>query len=490
MLAPAPIGASCRFPKPKNDQPLHLALDARRFRVAGAQPFVSNYLQQLDGYLDADLDVELQPLQQKFTTKGQIAFTEGTIQTPFVADEFHDVAFRITMSPDGTAKLENFIAHPVAGEIEGSASAHFEGIEFKGAEANFEIPKSKNIELAVAGLSFGNVYGSTSLTVRSQPTNVAGIDGKPLSGMVVNVDVPAMNAQLPGIPSGDVQKLEKPEGVAIGMDKAGRFVALPLDGTDLGPVDPTPKGPPTTAPTVINLNLGNIEVAVANLADVTVGGKPKITLGDTVQMDGKIVVKRGTLDLQGKEFNVDNGVVTFDPNSDPGNPQVVARASWVAQDNTKVIAEFVGPVQTGKVELRSEPALSKNEVLSLLLFGRVEGMGAQANGTGASGAESAGLAVAGGAATQGLTQAMRGLTGLKAQARIDSSTSNPRPEIQVQVGKNVTVGFQTVLGTPPFSNPDRFYGKFGWTFAANWQLVATVGSSYSSLLDAIWNYRY
>ncbi len=477
------------FPVPTNTDALHIALDAKNFRVAAIQPFVAAYLQQLDGYLDADLDVEVQPRAQTFATKGQVVFSKGLVQTPYVADEFHDVAFRIVVTPDGTAKLENFIARPVEGEIQGSAAVHFAGIEFKNAEARFEIPKRKSIQLAVAGLSLGQVYGSVKMNARTQPTAMKDSAGKPLRGMLVDISVPNLNAELPGIPSADVQKLGRAPDVRVGVMRAGRFVALPLDGSDL--VDETDDAvAKVTAPTVLRIDVGNVDFAVGKLAKVSVGGKPVITVGEEATVEGQIQVKSGWVDVQGKRFTVESGVVTFGgKGTDPSNPVVVARAGWTAQDQTRVIAEYIGPVKTGKVELRSEPPLPKSEVLSLVLFGTANGMGTGPS-SGQSGTEQAGVAVAGGAATEGLGQAVSGLTGLQAQARIDTSNTNPRPELEIQVAKNVTIGYQQVLGTPPVSQPDTSYGKFAWAFAPNWSLVTTIGNKYSTLLDAIWRYRY
>ena len=342
----------------------------------------------------------------------------------------------------------------------------------------------------MAGLSLGQVYGSAKMNARLQPTTVKGVDGKPLNGMLVDINVPNLNAELPGIPSADVQKLERATDVKVGVIRGGRFVSLPLDGTDLDVETEDTDAKVASAPTVLQINVGNVDFAVGQLAKVSVGGKPKITLGDEAVVDGQIQVKNGWVDVQGKKFTVESGVITFGgEGTDPANPVVVARAGWTAQDQTHVIAEYIGPVNTGKVELRSEPPLPKSEVLSLVLFGTADGMGSGPS-SGQSGTSQAGVAVAGGAATQGLGQAVSGLTGLQAQARIDTSNTNPRPELEVQVAKNITVGYQHVLGTPPVSQPDTEYGKFSWAFAAHWSLVATIGSKYSSLLDAIWRYRY
>ena len=41
-------------------------------------------------------------------------------------------------------------------------------------------------------------------------------------------------------------------------------------------------------------------------------------------------------------------------------------AKWKAPDDTWIYADFVGPVQTGKVNLRSDPPRSREEILSLI----------------------------------------------------------------------------------------------------------------------------
>lgn len=476
-------------PRPRHDSAVHIALDASKFRVAAAQPFVSSVLQQLDGKLDADLDVELKP-QGKFSTKGQLVFSEGVIQTPFIADEFRDVSFRVVVTPDGVAKLERFIAHPTDGEIQGSASARFEGTTFKGAEAQFKIPKQKSLELAVAGLSLGQIHGDVKLAASLAPTTMKDAEGKALERMTLDVNVPNLSIAMPGIPSADVQKLERPADLRVGTMRNGQFVPLALDGADLTPEEPVEAGPARSAPTVIQVNLANVDIKVGDLAQVSLNGKPKITLADPLVVEGQINLKNGSVDVQGKKFAVESGVVTF-AGTDPSNPTVVARAAWSAQDQTRVIAEYVGPVKTGKVELRSEPPRPKNEVLALVLFGNAEGMGAKGGGTGPGAGGQAGMAVAGQlGAAQGLGQAMTGLTGFQTQARVDTSTNNPRPELEVQVSQTASIGFQQVLGTPPVSEPDTSYGKFSWRFAAHWSLVTTFGNRYSTLLDAIWRYRY
>jgi translocation and assembly module TamB len=145
-------------------------------------------------------------------------------------------------------------------------------------------------------------------------------------------------------------------------------------------------------------------------------------------------------------------------------------------------------LKTGKVTLRSEPAHTKSEILSLILFGTTDGGGA---GSSSSPAGTA-VGVAGGVATQGLNKALDDMTGLDITTRIDTSDSaNPRPELEVRVARDVTVAVAHVLGVPPpGTNPDLNLATIDWRFLRNWSLDTTVGDQGSSMLDLIWQYRY
>src|SRR5262249_36348474 len=162
---------------------------------------------------------------------------------------------------------------------------------------------------------------------------------------------------------------------------------------------------------------------------------------------------------------------------EPANPVVLATAAWTSEDGTKVYADFVGPVKTGKLELRSEPAKPKSEILQLLVFGTSDtatapfSPGSPSSTTGAGGTTSGSAAVAAGAvggavAAQGLTAAIDDLTGVQAVATVDTShADNPRPELEVQVAREVSVRFAHVIGTPPIYQPDTNFASLDWRFS-------------------------
>jgi translocation and assembly module TamB len=238
----------------------------------------------------------------------------------------------------------------------------------------------------------------------------------------------------------------------------------------------------------------------AHLADVEVvrGTEVKIDLdgrvnvvnrGGAAQVTGQIHLKHGgLLDVQGKKFTVEDGTVTL-VGADPANPEVVVKASWTAPDGTVVYATFNGPLKTGKVTLSSEPTLPQQEIVELLLFGTADGTQAQTpSGTPANSA----IGTAGGEAAQPLNHAL-GQLGLGAvTANIDTTqAANPRPEVEVQIAKDISVQLAVVLGQPPPGvNPDHTLLTVDWRFLTKWSLASTVGDAGTTIFDLLWQRRY
>jgi len=196
----------------------------------------------------------------------------------------------------------------------------------------------------------------------------------------------------------------------------------------------------------------------------------------------------GFLDVQGKKFEIESGTVTF--TGAPNNPTAEITAGWSAPEGTRVYADFVGPIKTGKVNLRSEPARSKSEIFAIIMYGSdqdaSEGQGQAADTT----TQMAGMG--GGLATQGLNKAIRGLTGSDfATVRVDTSSSaNPRPEIEFQIARRISLQLATVFGQLPLDRPDRNFASINWRFKRNWSAQTTVGDQGSSTVDLIWQRRY
>lgn len=98
-------------------------------------------------------------------------------------------------------------------------------------------------------------------------------------------------------------------------------------------------------------------------ADLQVGG-------DTTdpRVVGTITSVRGQLGLLGRRFDVTSGTLRFDGSQ--GNMPYLSLTARAEANDITAIAEVTGPATTPSIELRSEPALPRDEVLSRVLFGQ------------------------------------------------------------------------------------------------------------------------
>src|SRR5262249_41031614 len=152
-------------------------------------------------------------------------------------------------------------------------------------------------------------------------------------------------------------------------------------------------------------------------------------------------------------------------------------------------ADFIGRAKTGKILLRSEPPRPQNEILALILFGTAEGAnpGPAPAGSKPGGGETAAIGLGGGLVAQGLTEAIDDVTGIRAQARIDTTqANNPRPEIDFQIARNVSLELAHVIGDPPVSQPDRNYATIDWRVSRMWSIETTFGDRGRALVDVVW----
>ncbi len=466
-----------------SSQPGVASLSARQLRAGLLLPFVSGLFAGLDGRIDADARVVLDPGTQALRPQGTVELKDGDFELITLGGEFTDAAAKLTLTPDGLIRVENAVAHGVSGRVEAAASARIAGLAFAGGRATVQIPKNAPIPVVFDGVQVGTMDGHFDVAAGEAP------DRKSLD---VTVGVPSLHMQLPVSRTHDVQALGDLEGVTTGVLRGpSDFVEVPLDATFASAgVGPPPK------PIKIALRLGgDVEVSRGNDLDVRLEGQPIVTIAQDVRVTGQIRLLRGTIDIYGKPFDIENGAVTFVVGDDPSNPQVVLTAGWTAQDGTRVYADFVGPLKTGKVTLRSEPALaSQNDILSLILFGTTE-----ADTTDANQQASTFAGAAGGAATAPINRALSGVNraldnlGLAGgiTTKIDTSQTNPRPEVELQIARDISLQVAWVLGVPPpGTNPDSTLVTLNWRFLRKWSLETTVGDAGTSILDLIWQHRY
>ncbi|HEX3596556.1 MAG TPA: translocation/assembly module TamB domain-containing protein, partial [Polyangiaceae bacterium] len=447
--------------------------NAQHFRLQVLQPFVQGIVADLDGRVDADAHFEAAAAHGTPKLSGSVVIDQTTFELTATGQELHDVHAKIQARPDGTLRADDVRAQGLTGSLKATGEATLDGLNLKRATLNASIPDSDPFPISIQGQSLARASGTFKLEAVPAPAK---------NEIDVAVTVPTANVDMLDKPTHELQELDHDVHVRVGYHRTPKeFVVVPLERPAR---TATSDEPPTTL--IATVKLGDIQIRRGTDLRVRLDGQPKITVGETTVLSGEIHLKSGYIYVQGKKFEIENGTISFI--GEPDNPNVVVTAGWTAPEGTRVYADFVGPLKTGKVTLRSEPAHTKSEILSLILFGTTDGQGTSSG----SSPETTAASVGGGIATQGLNKALDDMTGLDITTRIDTSdSSNPRPELEVRVARDVTVAVSHVLGVPPpGTNPDLNYATIDWRFLRNWSVDTTVGDEGSSMLDLIWQYRY
>ena len=473
----APWGAALA-PALDPAQPLGVSLSTKNFRIAALAPFVQNTLDEIDGRLDGDARLELDPKTHGAHLTGRIALTRGAIEAVAGGGEIHDLTANVTFAPDGTITLEKLAGAGLTGRFEGNGSAHLEGTTLQSAKAAITIPSKSPFPLDVGGSEIGNVDGRIEITENATSAG----------GMEVKVHVPHLRVAVPEGSTTSAQPLGTPANVRIGAHRGSptTFVLLPLDP----PVKKAEPSPDKPAPGMaVEADLDDVQVVRGTQLKVDLHGKVNVKAAEKTQVTGQIHLQRGgMLAVKGKNFVIDSGTVTF-AGDDPSNPEILVKAGWTAPEGTTVYANFVGPLKTGKVTLTSEPKLPQQEIVQLLLFGSPDGQQAQ---TPSGSTEDTAIGTAGGEAAQPLNHAL-GQLGLGAVTTNGDTTdsTNPKPVVEVQVARDLSVQLAIVLGQPlPGVNPDTVLLSLDWRFVKKWTLSSTLGDQGTTIFDLLWQKRY
>ena len=475
---------SAVVPRIDTSRPLEAAVSARHLRAAVLLPFVSRWLTTLDGRLDVNAGLQV-GADGVARPRATVALSDGAFEAASFGGAFRSASGKLTVTQDGLVRLEDASAQALSGRVQAAATARLDGLELSGARAVVSVAAKDPVPLVFDGVKLGAIDGRFELAV-DRPAD---------KGLDVTVDVPTAHLQLPPTSASlDVQPLGELAGVKVGVKSAaGDFVDVPLDGSH---EDDAAVAAARRNPVRVAVRLGDMQVSRGTDLDVRLEGQQTVVMADRTTVAGQVRIARGTFDVQGKPFAVDRGTVTF-VGDDPSDPQVVLTASWAAPDGTTVYADFVGPLKTGKVKLRSEPSRTQSEILALILFGSAdEQTGSPAS---ASAQASTVAAAAGGAATQPLNRFLGGIdraldsVGLAAgiSTKIDTSKVNPRPEVEVQIARDISLQVAWVLGVPPpGTNPDSTLVTLNWHFLRKWSLATTVGDAGTSVVDLLWQHHY
>lgn len=454
---------------PTIDQNVEGIVSARGLRLGMLQPLVAGTLSDLDGKLDADLRAALENGTPRIV--GKASLKEGVVQIPTVGQRFDDMQAEIVISP-GEVRIEKMHARGVTGAFNLNASAKLEGLTPVSAKAELKINEDAKLPLTIEGEAVGDAWGTVETTYTHDEASKTNR---------IQVDLQRFYVQLPNTPPGSIQSLDAAPDVRVGFRRRdGEFVSVPLQPVK----EPSP---PSEYKTVVEVDVNSLWVEKGQQADVTLRGNITATTGgETPVVEGKIETRRGQLDISGKTFDIERGTVTF--TGDASNPIISAVARYDSPGYT-VYAEYTGTATQGSLRLTSEPALSQDEILTLLMFGTPDGsFGA---GGGGSNQLATAVSVAGGTAAQGLNRALSDITDLDVSARIDTSTGAPRPELVLQLTPRVAAKVTQAIGEPtPGQSPDRTFLTVELRLASAWSLSTMVGDKGATALDLIWRRRY
>ncbi|MCL2723522.1 MAG: translocation/assembly module TamB domain-containing protein [Polyangiaceae bacterium] len=440
--------------------------DVRAMKLGILRPLVRKFVPEIDGRVDGRGSASIDANTQVF--EGGLAIEGGRFYVNAMGEELTNIRAKADFDKSGVFRIEDMSGKIGSGEFRASLTGRMNGIQFQGAEAVITIPQKGGIPLSSDGVTYAAATGE----VRSSMT-MSG-DGREL---LVTTTIPRAEITVPDRPTQTLQSLDPDKTIAIGV-RAPSGALVPVATGRSSAADANAAADQKTMRfTVV---LGSDVLIQGRGVRVYLQGKTLVEIAKEMAITGSFNLKsNGTIDVQGRRFIVDHGTVTFAPGDAPDNPQVVAAAYWDAPDRTRVWVEFAGPIKTGKLVLRSDPAYSKNEILSLLLFGRLDSdaSGVQATAVGAS------------VASAGLNQALGELDENVDFEQDSTSANRARSKVGYRLRRDLKVQFGYAQG---FSarEQDTTYLFVDWQFLPKWSTVITRGDKGTSILDVLFQHRY
>lgn len=465
-------------------QRLHAELHAEDFDLRALGPLLPEQARGVAGRLDAHLVLDPEHAQ---AASGTARLRDGRIYVGVLGQEFRDVEVDVRLDGSGELAIQRLSARALNGRLSARGAAQLDGLALRDAALELTIPRADPLPVMLEGVTVATVWGSADLSAVAEPTAAGS------SLLAVQVRLPRLQVILPRLRPHGVQDLADEPTIEPGTFlRDGRFVTLPLPPYEASP--PDPESPALVVHVQVELG-DEVWVEQEPMLELKVVGAVQLELREELTVRGQLRLARGTIEVQGRTFQIERGEITFLPSSEPSNPTVVATGVYTAPEGTRVYADFVGPVETGKLSLRSEPPLRDDQILSLLLFGTSDGsFGAatEAGPTSPLGTVGGTALVAGGnALARGLSVELRRLTSLDIQTRIGERGGEPQPEVAVQLTPRLTAELAYRIQAPtPGRAPDRTYLTLDLRLLRHWFLSTTLGDAGSFVLELLWRYRY
>lgn len=450
-------------------RPARLAYAVDRMRLSILRPIVRRSIPEIDGVLNGKGSASVDANTQVF--EGGLVLEKGRMYVNALGDEITDLKATASFERNGVFRIADVSGKVNSGVVNAAAAGRMRGLGFEAADIVINIPTKDGVPLSSEGATFAEANGEVKIAVRMAP------DRKSLTADVVlshsRIEVPDRGTQ-------NLQSLDPDETIVIGIRRPDGSLAPAMlkppsarqQAVDAGET-------PVTAR--LSVTLGEEVTLEGRGLRLTLTGRTLVEIAKEISVTGQINLKSGgTIDVQGRKFVVDRGSVTFG-GKDPADPTVIAAAYWDAPDQTRVWVEFQGPLKTGKLSLRSEPPYSKNEILSILLFGRPDPN--QTSG------QSKANQVTGAAATAGLNKALGELSDDIDLEQDQTSANRMRTKLGYRIRRNLKVQLGYASGVSQ-REPDTTYLFLEWQFAAKWSLLGTRGDRGTSILDMLWQHRY
>lgn len=453
--------------------PTSVEYDVRAMRLAILRPLVRRVFPEFDGRVDGRGSMTVDESAQVF--EGGLSVTDGRFYLTAVGEEITNVSATARFEKSGAFRIERATGRAGSGEVVLTAAGHMDGFRFRDAQGVANVPSKEGVPLSSEGATYAEATGEVRFDARMSEKRDA---------LLLTLNIPRANVEIPRRDAQALQDLEPDPSIAIGVRRGETLEAAPRRRRrGGGGVD----GEDEVAGTKITVSLGDEVIIEGRGLRVALGGRALVDIAEEVRVTGRVDLRSGTIEVHGRRFVVDRGTITWPPGSEPDNPTIIAAAYWDAPDRTRIWVEFTGPFETGALTLRSEPPHSKNEILSILLFGRPDPNMASAGQrpTDASRAAAVGTGFVASDINSVLSQIDENL-----DYETDTLSGN---RTRTKVGYRLRRNLRVQLGYAPgrsYREPDTTFLFLDWQFVPKWSLIATRGDRGTSILDVLFQHRY
>lgn len=483
QLASQSLVANTLIPDWNEKKPSRLDYAVQNAQLGLFLPIVRRSVSEMDGRINGAGSVTIDGQEQVF--EGGLALSQTSMYVNVLGEQVSGLNATARFERSGAFTISDAAGKLGSGEFKATVQGKMKGFQFASAEASITAAK-EGIPISSEGATFASASGEMNVQAQMSADR---------SALEVKLQVPQANIALPDRSTQQLQSLDPDKTIDIGIRKRDGKLDTAAVRRGRGGTGKNATATTTAAfTTKLEATLGQRVRLEGRGMDVMLGGKTYVQLANELSVTGQIDLHGGTIEVHGRRFNVDRGVVTFPEGGDPANPVVVAAAYWDSPDRTRVWVEFAGPLKSGKLTLRSEPAYSKNEILSILLFGQPDPNMAAASG-GGTGTSTGGDA-------SGATAVGTGFVAEDINRMLSEIDSNLNYETDTLSGNRTRNKFgrsffdqrlKVQIGYAPgqtYREPDTTYLLLNWQFIPKWSLLGTAGDRGTSILDVLWQHRY